>query len=162
MARNIKFAKTVAILSFVVLLFVTYFLRSQVLTLNRIRFSAENVRSDENMRQLKESAPVRLAEYEAQMKQYEIQMKHYRQMLDLYNNDYDEYVKRRKDRYAPPKLPSKPQRPRSPEVSDELAKINAEFRQQQYRYFSRTSFPWWAHCSICSCSTWKGRGYSTS
>ena len=147
MARNIKFAKTVAILSFVVLLFVTYFLRSQVLTLNRIRFSAENVRSDENMRQLKESAPVRLAEYEAQMKQYEIQMKHYRQMLDLYNNDYDEYVKRRKDRYAPPKLPSKPQRPRSPEVSDELAKINAEFRQQQYRYFSRTSYLNWVACA---------------
>ena len=39
------------------------------------------------------------------------------------------------------------QRPRSPEVRDQLAKINAEFRAQQFRYFDRTSSLNWVACA---------------
>ena len=73
-------------------------------------------------------------------------MAHLTEMLELFKTNYDEYVKRRKDEYAPPRMPSKPPRPRSPELSDKLADINAEFRGQQYNYFNRTGKLNWVAC----------------
>ncbi len=55
-------------------------------------------------------------------------------------------MKRLKDEFAPPYLPQIPQRPRSPELSDQLARINADFRAQQYRYFDSTSRLNWVTC----------------
>ena len=146
MNRGIKIAKVIGIGGFLVLLFTTYYLRSQVLKLNTIRFSAENVRTDEDLKERKETYPVRAAEHEAQRKHYEIEMAHYREMLELFKTNYDEYVRRRKDKYAPPRMPRKPERPRSPELSDKLADINAEFRGQQYNYFNNTSKLNWVAC----------------
>ena len=146
MNRGIKIAKVIGIGGFLVLLFSTYYLRSQVLKLNTIRFSAENVKGDENLKERKETYPFRVAEYETQMKHYKIEMAHFTEMLELFKTNYDEYVKRRKDKYAPPRMPSKPERPRSPELSDKLADINAEFRGQQYNYFNRMSKLNWVAC----------------
>jgi len=55
-------------------------------------------------------------------------MEHYQEMLDLYQSDYDEYVRRIKDKYNPPHLPSKPQPPRPPEVGQKLAETTLAFR----------------------------------
>jgi len=146
MTDNITKAKYLAIASFLVLLFVTYFLRSEVLALNTIRFQSENIRSDESMRELKESQPMRMAEYELSLKEYEIQKQHYEEMMELYRTDYDEYVKRTKDKYSPPALPRQPIKPASPELSDQLAENRAAFRKRQYEYFQSTSRLNWVAC----------------
>ena len=147
MKKTLVVVKCVTITAFMVTLCTTYYLRSEVLKLNKIRFSSENVRAEENLRDRKESYPVRMAEYEVQMKNYELQMEHYEEMLELYRTDYNEYVKRLKDHYKPPQLPHKPQKPKSPDLSDQLAKINAEFRAQQFHYFDSTSRLNWVCCA---------------
>ena len=146
MKRSVTVAKFVTLVAFLVLLFTTYFLRSEVMDLTRIRFSAENVRSDERSAQQKADHPIRVEEYKAQMKHYELQTRHYRKMVKLYAEDYDEYVKRVKDRYAPPVLPRKPRMPRSPEVTARLAAIDVAFRRRQYEYFDRTARLNWVAC----------------
>lgn len=146
MKTLIIIVKSITIVAFMVTLCATYYLRSEVLELNRIRFSSENVRAEQNLKEMEESHPVRIAEYKVQTKNYELQMEHYKEMLELYQTDYDEYVKRLKDDYRPPQIPRKPQKPRSPELSDELGKINAEFRTQQYHYFDSTSRLNWVCC----------------
>jgi len=133
--RGIRRAKLLAITGFLVLLFSTYYIRSEVLTLNTIRFSASNAKSDEHLKELAETYPERTTAYDAQMKQYDIELEHYKKMLHLYKTDYKTYVKRRQDHYSPPQLPRKPEKPKSVEFSDKLARINAEFRRQQHNYF---------------------------
>ena len=86
---SIKIAKFITIISFLVLLFSTYFLRSKVLELNTIRMSSQNVMAEENEKSLNDSLPQRTKEYESKLKQYEIQKKHYDEMLDLYQSDYE-------------------------------------------------------------------------
>jgi hypothetical protein len=105
MPRHLTIAKCVTVVAFMVTLSTTYYLRSEVLALSRIRFSAENLQAEENIKQLKESYPVRVAEHEAATRQYELQMDHYEEMLHLYRTDYDGYVQRLKDKYQPPDLP---------------------------------------------------------
>ena len=139
-------AKHIAIVSFLVLLFVTYFLRSEVLALNTLRFNSENIRADESIKELKESYPMRMAEHKLSLKEYEMQKKHYEEMMDLYRSDYEEYVKRTKDKYQPPALPRQPQKPNSPELSDQLAENKAAFRRQQFEYFQKTSRLNWVAC----------------
>ena len=146
MNKSLVAVKYVAIAAFAVTLFTTYYLRSEVLKLSTIRFSAEHLKAEEGLRERKESYPERKAAYEAQLKHYDIQQEHYRDMLTLYRTDYSEYVKRVKDSYVPPPLPQKPQKPQSPELSDELANINAEFKTQQYQYFDSTSRLNWVCC----------------
>ena len=119
---SIKLAKFITIISFLVLLFSTYFLRSKVLELNTIRMSSQNVMAEENEKSLNDSLPQRTKEYENKLKQYEIQKKHYDEMLDLYQSDYEEYVKRIKDKFVPPRMPPNPVKPLSPEISDEMQK----------------------------------------
>ena len=146
MKKNITIAKFITIISFLSLLFSTYYLRSQVLKLNTIRMSSQNVMIDQERKDLEESSPVRKKEYEANLGQYQIQRKHYEEMLDLYKSDYEEYVKRIKDKFAPPMMPRSPVKPLSPDVSDEMRKIGIEFRDQQFKYFSSTSKLNWVSC----------------
>ncbi len=131
--------KCVTIIAFLITLSTTYYLRSEVLKLNRLRFSSDNLRAEETLRALKESYPVRVAEHAVQSENYQLEMEHYEEMLALYRSNYEEYVKRLKDEFRPPQLPQKPVKPNSPELSDQLATINAEFRLQQFRYFDSTS-----------------------
>ena len=146
MNKNIKFAKSVTIISFLALLFSTYYLRSQVLKLNTIRMSSQNIMTEQARKDLSESLPVRQKEYEAKLGQYEIENKHYEEMLDLYKSDYEEYVKRLKDKFVPPSMPRSPVKPISPELSDEMQKIGIEFREQQSNYFNSTSKLNWISC----------------
>jgi len=146
MNKNIKFAKSVTIISFLALLFSTYYLRSQVLKLNTIRMSSQNIMTEQARKDLSESLPVRQKEYEAKLGQYEIENKHYEEMLDLYKSDYEEYVKRLKDNFVPPRMPRSPVKPVSPELSDEMQKIGIEFREQQSNYFNSTSKLNWISC----------------
>jgi len=146
MKRHIRIAKCISLLAFLALLFTTYFLRSEVLDLTRIRFSAESVRADEAAREVEEGHTQLVAEYEAETKNYEVQMKHYQKMLRLYSEDYDKYVQRLQDKYAPPQMPRKPGRPRSPEVSEKLAAIDVAFRRRQHEYFDKTSRMNWVAC----------------
>ena len=143
---SIKIAKFITIISFLVLLFSTYFLRSKVLELNTIRMSSQNVMAEENEKSLNDSLPQRTKEYENKLKQYEIQKKHYDEMLDLYQSDYEEYVKRIKDKFVPPRMPPNPVKPLSPKISDEMQKISIEFRKKQSHYFESTSKMNWVSC----------------
>ena len=143
---SIKIAKFITIISFLVLLFSTYFLRSKVLELNTIRMSSQNVMAEETEKNLNNSLPQRTKEYENKLKQYEIQKKHYDEMLDLYQSDYEEYVKRIKDKFVPPRMPPNPVKPLSPEISDEMQKISIEFRKKQSHYFESTSKMNWVSC----------------
>lgn len=68
MSKVLTVVKGVTIVAFMITLCATYYLRSEVLKLNTIRFSSENVRAEENLREMKESYPVRVAEYEVQTK----------------------------------------------------------------------------------------------
>ena len=147
MRTRIAVAKCAALVGFMVLVFVTYFLRGEVLDLSRIRFSSDNVLADDELAEMKATYPIRLKEHEAQMKQYDIEQEHYRKMLELYSTDYDTYVKRLKDRYRPPLLPNKPARPQSPEMSNRLAKISIDFRKRKFTYFNRTSSLNWVACA---------------
>ena len=143
---SIKIAKFITIISFLVLLFSTYFLRSKVLELNTIRMSSQNVMAEETEKNLNDSLPQRTKEYENKLKQYEIQKKHYDEMLDLYQSDYEEYVKRIKDKFVPPRMPPNPVKPLSPQISDEMQKISIEFRKKQSHYFESTSKMNWVSC----------------
>ena len=144
--NSIKLAKFITIISFLVLLFSTYFLRSKVLELNTIRMSSQNVMAEEAEKNLSESLPDRTKEYQNSLKQYEIQKRHYDEMLDLYESDYEEYVKRIKDKFVPPSMPRSPSKPVSPELSDEMQKIAIEFRKKQSHYFESTSRLNWVSC----------------
>jgi len=144
--KDIAIAKYTTIAAFLVLLFSTYYLRAQVLKLNTIRLSSENIRTEEVSMNLEESLPARQKEYELRMTHYQTEKKHYEDMLDLFKNDYAEYVKRVEDKFVPPRMPQKPTKPVSPEVSDQLTKVGVEFRDQQYHYFNSTSKLNWIAC----------------
>ena len=135
MKKDIKFAKFITIISFLTLLFSTYYLRSQVLKLNSIRMDSQNLMTDQERRDIEESSPVRKKEYEAKLGQYQIQKKH-----------YEEYVKRLKDEFAPPIMPRSPVKPLSPKVSDDMREKVIEFREQQSKYFNSTSKLNWISC----------------
>ena len=108
--------------------------------------SASKFRADEELRQLKESQPLREEEYQVAQENYDLQMEHYEEMLEIYQSDYDEYVRRLDDEYHPPRMPSKPNPPRSPEMSNQLAEVNVEFRKQQFHYYKTTSVLNWLCC----------------
>ena len=141
--RRIGTAKVVSLVGFLVLLSSTYYLRSEVLTLNKIRFSSDETRAEYDLAQVKKDFPHEKERYEASVKNYELQMKHYQEMLDLYTTDYDAYVKRIKDKYKPPQLPTKPRPPRPPEYNQKLSEINTQFRARRHHYFEATSVLNW-------------------
>ena len=113
--------------------------------MNRIRFSADEAKADYEMKQLASSYPDRVHEHEVAQKNYELQLAHYREMLKLYQTNYEEYVRRLADKFAPPAMPSKPSPPVPPSVTEELAKINKAFRTRKLHYFEVTAvFNWLA------------------
>jgi hypothetical protein len=144
--KPIIVAKVAALLGFLTLLLCTYYLRNEVLALSHIKFSADEVRAEHQLKQLRESYPDRVREYEAATKHYELQSEHYRKMLDLYHNNYDEYVKRIEDKYNPPPPPNPPVQPDAPEVSERLFQINTDFRTRKNQYFERSSRLNWVAC----------------
>ncbi len=150
-SRCIGLAKVVSVVGFLVLLCSTYFLRSEVLTLNAIRFSADETRAKYDLQRLKKDYPHEVERHEVAVKNYELQMKYYQEMLGLYNTDYDVYVKRIKDEYRPPKLPNRPQPPRPPEYTQKLSEIDANFRAQKHHYFQVTSVLNWVAMGAAIC-----------
>lgn len=146
MNRVMNVVKGITIVAFMVTLYGTYHIRSEVLQLNRIRSSYENVRAEQGMRENRESYPSRIEEYEVQKKNYDLEKEHYGEMLKLYRTDYDAYVARVKDRYRPPQLPVKPNKPEAPELGDRLAQIHADFRSQQFSYFDQSIRLNWVCC----------------
>jgi len=139
-------AKLASLLGFLSLVVCTYYLRSEVLALSHIKFSADEVRASNDLKRLRESYPDRVKQHEAAMKHYELETEHYRKMLELYETDYEEYVKRIDDEYRVPALPHAPTKPDSPEVAERLYEINAEFRTRKNQYFGTTSRLNWAAC----------------
>lgn len=132
-------AKVIAISGFLVLLTTTYYLRTEVLTLNKIRFSADETRAEYEIDQLQKDYPDAVHRHEVALKNFDLQMEHYQEMLSLYQTDYDAYVQRIKDEYVPPRLPNRPSPPRPPEYTKKLTEINAQFRARKHHYFAVTS-----------------------
>ena len=91
-SRCIGVAKVVAIASFLVLLSTTYYLRTEVLKLNEIRFSADEARAKYEMEELAKEHPRNIERYNVELKNYELQTKHYQEMLALYESDYESYA----------------------------------------------------------------------
>ena len=145
-SKPIVVAKIMALLGFLALVTCTYYLRSEVLALSHIKFSADEVRAANELKQLRESYPDRVKQHEAAIKHYELQTEHYRKMLDMYQNDYDEYVKRIDDRYNPPPLPFAPTKPDPPDVAEKLHEINTDFRTRKNQYFATSSRLNWLAC----------------
>jgi len=176
--RLIVPAKLLSILGFVALLCSTYFLRSEVLKLNRIGFSADQTRAEHELEQVERNYPYEQERYEvaranhqkqlealerryeADKKNYELKRRHYDEMLALYETDYEAYVRRLRDEYKPPELPAmpsppqkpvRPQAPQPPEYRQKLMEINAEFRAQKYRYFATTEVLNWVALAAALC-----------
>lgn len=141
--KKIATAKVVAIAGFLVLVTATYYIRSEVLALNAIRFSADDLRAKRRQKEWEESYPERVAQHEAQMKDYEVRMKVYRGLLKLYEEDYDMYVARTMPETRAPELPRKPHEPEPPKKRNELMEISVEFTQQKYRYFAAMRYLNW-------------------
>lgn len=144
-------AKVVSLAGFLVLLSTTYYLRTEVLKLNEIGFSADQARAEFDQERLKADFPHEQERYDVAKQNYKLQTEHYRQMLDLYKKDYKAYVQRLKDEYQPPQMPNRPQPPRPPEYTQRLADINAEFRVQKHHYFDVTSRLNWVAWAAAMC-----------
>ena len=138
--RRIVAAKLFAIVGFLVLLMVTYWLRSEVLGLSRIRFSADERQVRLQQERDRAAFPDRQKQYEIQLKNYDTQLKHYEKMMEVYERDIEEYAKLTHDQLQPPLLPIRPEPPNSPEVEDEFAKIRAEFALRRHRYFEVSEY----------------------
>jgi hypothetical protein len=145
-SKPIVVAKLMALIGFLSLVVCTYYLRSEVLALSHIRFSADEVSAANDLKQVRESYPDRIEQHEAAMKHYELETEHYRKMLDLYQNNYDEYVKRIEGKYKIPPLPRAPTKPTPPEVAETLYEINADFRVRKSQYFAASRRLNWFAC----------------
>ncbi len=139
--RGIAAAKVMAILGFLVLLSSSYYLRTEVLMLNRIRFSADEARADYEIKRLQDSFPERLERHRVDLKNYELQKENYEKLHDLYQKDLVKYLEVTKEQPQPqaPQLPLRPQSPEPPEVREKLSQINVAFRTRRYEYFVTTS-----------------------
>ncbi len=133
--RRIVAAKLLAISGFLVLLVITYWLRSEVLGLSRIHFSADEKQVELEQQRYRESFPDRQKQYEVGLKNHDIQLKHYEKMVAVYEKDLDEYASLTKDQLQPPLLPQRPAPPSAPEVEDQFRAIQTEFVLRRYRYF---------------------------
>lgn len=133
--RRIVIAKFSAITGFLVLLLITYWLRSEVLALSRIRFSADEKKVELEQRRHRERFPERQKQYEVELKNHKIQLDHYEKMMALYEKNIDEYAALTKDQLRPPQLPQLPEPPSVPEIEDQFRTIQSEFVLRRYRYF---------------------------
>lgn len=144
--RFIVAAKIMALLGFLILLTCTYLLRNEILALSHIKFSADEVRAASEIKQLRDSYPDRLKQHEAEIKHYELENENYRKMLDLYETDYAEYVKRIEAKFTTPPLPTPPTKPDLPEVAEKLYEINQDFRIRKNQYFATSARLNWISC----------------
>jgi hypothetical protein len=151
-------ARATSILGFLVLVTCTYGLRSEVLQLNRIRFSGEEARAAQELQRYRDSYPDRVAAHELALQQHELQkghfqqqMEHYERLVELSRTDFDEYVRAAKDgalQLPPlPRLPRMPSPPEPVDARDRLAEIRADFATQRYHYFDMTSRMNWVACA---------------
>ncbi len=81
--RILTAIKGVTIAGFLVLLCSTYFLRSEVIRLNEIRFRADDALAKHNLQEHRNAHDDREAEYQAALKHHAIEQQHYRDMLEL-------------------------------------------------------------------------------
>ena len=137
--RCIALVKIVTCLGFLVLLSTTYLLRTEILALNELRFSADETRAESDLRDYEEAYPHEQELYQVQLKNYELEKQHFEEMFELYQSDYEEYAKRLEDEYTPPRMPGRPNPPRPPEYRKKLHEINTEFRARKHQYFEMTS-----------------------
>ena len=149
--RRLATAKVVAIVGFLVLLSSTYYLRSEVLTLNKINFSADHARAEYEQKQLEDDFPHEQERFKVAKENYELQMGHYEEMLKLYQTDKARYLRMLNAGYQPPQLPNKPKPPRPPEYTRKLMGINKDFRAQKHHYFEATSVLNWAALAAALC-----------
>jgi hypothetical protein len=141
--RTIKFAKLLALLGFLVLICSTYYLRSEVLALSHIRFSADEERARHQLKQIEASYPQQLEQHKIAMENYKLQQAHYEKMLELYRTDRDEYVRLLEAKFQPPQLPTEPVQPTPPELSKKLYEINTQFRARKNQYFATATVLNW-------------------
>lgn len=156
--RSLTVAKLLSILGFLVLLVCTYGLRSEVLKLNRIRFSADEAVAAEEAQRHKDSYPDRLATYELDLQQHELlkahherEMAHYERLVELSKTDVEEYARLAAEgglQFPPlPRVPRMPGPPEEPGLRDRLVQINADFAAQRFHYFDMTSKMNWVACA---------------
>lgn len=145
-AQRIAAATICAIVGFLILVVISYWLRSEVLGMSRIRFSADEKKVELERQRSRETFPERQKQYEVSIKNYEIERDHYETMMELYQRDLEEYARLTKDRLAPPQMPHRPEPPKPPEVEDEFQQIQSEFVSRRYRYFVVSEYGNWVAC----------------
>jgi hypothetical protein len=136
--RGVGIAKLSALLGFLALLSTSYYLRAEVLELNRIRFSADEARAGYELKRLQETYPERVERHQVELKNYELQKEHYEKLSELYRKDLVKYLETAKNQPQPPQVPTRPQPPEPPEVQEKLSRINLEFRARKAHYFVMT------------------------
>lgn len=139
-------AKICAMIGFSILVMISYWLRSEVLGMSRIHFSADEKKVELQRQKSRESFPERQKQYEVSLKNYEIEREHYEKMMEVYQRDLEEYARLTKDRIAPPQMPQRPDPPKPPEVEDEFQQIQSEFAMRRYRYFVVSEYGNWIAC----------------
>jgi len=139
-------AKICCLTGFLILLATTYWLRSEVLGLTRIRFSADERRVELERKQNRESFADRQKEYEIAQKNYDLQLKHYEKLMALYEQDFEAYTRLPRENLAVPQIPSHPVTPTSPEITDQFREIQIDFVLRRYRYFTVSEIGNWIAC----------------
>lgn len=145
--QRIVAAKIFAITGFLVLLVITYWLRSEVLGLSRIRFSAEEKRFDWQLQQNRDSFPELQKQYQVELINYDLRKKHYERMMAVYQKDLDEYARLSKDNLEPPQQPRIPSPPTPPEVAARSQEIQGEFALRRHRFFVTSEYGNWIACA---------------
>lgn len=128
--RSLKIPKTIALVCFLILLVCTYTVRGKVIELNEVRLSSDHARAEAGMAQFLETYEARRASYDAQRAVYERDMRFFTE--DLEGFLYEQSERRMSGVMRTPQMPVLPQ---PPEVTENLARINAEFRAARHEYF---------------------------
>ncbi len=92
-------AKLIAICGFLVLLSSTYFLRTEVLKLNSIRFSADEARAKYQLQQVEEDYPYELERFKAQKEHQEAKFKRDRERYKVSAKNYETTLTKNTARY---------------------------------------------------------------
>jgi hypothetical protein len=146
MESRLNTAKFCCLTGFLILLATTYWLRSEVLGLTRIRFSADERKVELERKQNRESFADRQKEHEIAQKNYDLQLKHYEKLMALYEQDFEAYAKLPRENLVVPQIPNHPVAPTPPEVTDQFRNIQSEFVLRRYRYFAVSEIGNWIAC----------------
>src|SRR5829696_3300272 len=90
-------AKLCVLLGFLVLLSSSYYLRTEVLALNRIRFSADEARADYELKRLQVTYPERVERHQVELKNHAPLVEHYEKLSEVYRKDIVKYLELTKD-----------------------------------------------------------------